>query len=899
MIFRVSALLFCAILSSAQTNQPCQFQVIAGPPSTSGGDGGAATSAYLLQPNGIATDANGNLYIADTQNHRIRVVHADGTIATFAGTGVAGNSGDGAAALDAQLMAPQGILVAADGSVYISDTGNNRIRRVTTDGVIHAFAGTGHTGFSGDGGAALLAEMYTPTGLAQGPDGSIYFADTANNRIRRVDLSGNISTVAGSLSGVPTYTNNFACCYGGDGGQATSAELYVPQGLAVGLDGTLYIADTGNSRIRQVSPAGVIATIAGGGSSTVIPSVATQADINLPSNVVLLPDGSLLFIASFPYVVKNGMLNSYSTSGIFTSGGDAAVDTQGHAYFSDPFNNVVWTAASAQATAQIHAGQLYYGTGVEGGSALGPNLNAPLGMAVGPDGSVYVADALNARVRKISPSGTVKTVAGNGAAGAAGSLKLGFLPAAVAVDSAGDVYIGDAGNRSIDKVASNGTVSSLAGVGAIVPTALLAHPDGDLYALGFTEGINASLLRISGNTVSTIWTNLTPGLGVLLVPRGGMALDPNGNILLPLVGLGGAFRLSPTGQILTGLTTGSEIINGAYPFINGIASTPTGTVYFSDSMGRIKQNINNVSPTLFNRDLSAYLGVPSFTLEDTAALGMASATSLVSDAQGNIYISDRDLHRIRKLVAGSCQGVPGPQPMTVVDSATFKNSTVAPGELITIEGSVMGPATGTSATLDPTTGLVTTTNSGVQVFFDGVPAPILYASATQVNAIVPFTTYGRVSTNVEVDYNGVPSDLLTLTLAEQVPEVFLYHVTPTSTAQLVVNADGSLNSQSNPAKPGSYVTFYMSGLGRTTPAGTDGHLASAPYPAPLVPVTAGTSCYGQPNVLYAGDAPGLVEGFIQVSMTIQSPAANCSGGPAVGLRTGSLGFAVDVYIGTP
>jgi uncharacterized protein (TIGR03437 family) len=908
--FRICLVLLLATAAWAQTDRPCQFQTIAGPASTSSGDGAPATSAYLLQPNGIAAAPDGNLYIADTENHRVRVVHLDGTIATIAGTGVAGDAGDGSAALEAQLKAPQGVFAAPDGSLYIADTGNNRIRRVTADGLIHPFAGTGHTGFSGDGSAALLAEMYMPTGLAMGPDGSLYFADTANNRIRRIDPSGNIETVAGSMGGIPTFTNN--CCFRGDGGPAASALLYAPLGLAVGSDGTLYIADTKNSRIRQVNAAGIISTIAGGGNSFSLPAVATQAVVNLPTNVVLLPDGSLLTVASFPYTVKNGMLNSYANSGIFTSGGYAAVDAQGHAYFSDPFNNVVWTAATAQTTTQIYAGQLYYGTGVEGGSALGPNFNAPLGLAIGPDGSLYVADGLNARVRKISTDGTIHTVAGTGAQGYSGdggpatSARLSF-PEAIAVDSSGDVYIADSGERAIRKIGSDGTINSVADglfgyEGLALPTssspiAVLAHPDGDIYALVLTQTSAASLVRISGGTVTTIWTSSSQGPLLPLAPGGGMALDPNGNILLPLVGLGGALRIGPTGQLLTELIVGNPIVNGEYPVIDAIASTPSGAVYLSDSMGRIKQSVNNVSPTLFNRDLSQYLGQVNENL--TGREPQNSATSLASDAQGNIYISDRDLHRIRKLVAGSCQGVPSPQPVAVAGSATFQNNTVSPGELVTITGASMGPSTGVGTILDPSTGLVTTTNSGVQVLFDGVPAPMLYASAGQINAIVPFTAYGRLNTNVEVDYNGVPSDVMLLSLADQVPQVFLYHDAPTTTAQIVINADGTLNSESNPAKSGSYVTFYMSGLGRTTPAGTDGHPASAPLPAPIAPVTASGNCYVQPTILYAGDAPGLVEGVIQVNMQIQAPLANCSGGPAVGLESGSTSFTVTVYIGTP
>ena len=217
------------------------------------GDGGAATAAELGGPSDVAIDGLGNLYIADTSNHRIRRVDPSGTITTVAGTGTGGYSGDGGAATAANLFFPYSVAVDGAGNLYIADTYNQRIRRVDTTGDITTVAGVGTLGYSGDGSAATAAQLHYPHGVAIDELGNVYIADTYNNRIRRVDTSGMITTVAGVGTGG----------FGGDGSAAVAAQLNVPTSVVVDHLGNLDIADSQNFRIRRVDTTGVISTVAG------------------------------------------------------------------------------------------------------------------------------------------------------------------------------------------------------------------------------------------------------------------------------------------------------------------------------------------------------------------------------------------------------------------------------------------------------------------------------------------------------------------------------------------------------------------------------------------------------------------------------------------------------------
>jgi sugar lactone lactonase YvrE len=210
------------------------------------GDGGPATQAQLANPAGVAVDNTGTLYIIDQVNQRVRRVSTDGTITTVAGTGIPGFAGDGGLATHAQVANPGGVAVDNTGTLYITDEGNNRVRRVGTDGTITTVAGSGTAGYAGDGGPATHAQLANPAGVAVASTGTLYIADFGNQRVRRVSTDGTITTVAGTGT----------AGYSGDDGPATHAHLASPAGVAVASTGTLYIADFGNQRVRRVSTDG-------------------------------------------------------------------------------------------------------------------------------------------------------------------------------------------------------------------------------------------------------------------------------------------------------------------------------------------------------------------------------------------------------------------------------------------------------------------------------------------------------------------------------------------------------------------------------------------------------------------------------------------------------------------
>jgi sugar lactone lactonase YvrE len=224
-----------------------QFDDSCGPPpfTPCGTDGGPASAARLLTPTGVAVDRRGNVYIVETDGHRVRKVSSNGTITTIAGMeGKFGYSGDGGPATSARLKQPHGVAVDRTGNVYIADTVNNRVRKVSSGGKITTFAGTGKPGFSGDGGPSGRARLHGPQDVAVDARGNVYILDFHNNRVRKVSSRGTITTVAGSGASGDS----------GDGGPATRASFVYPLGLAVDGKGNVYISDYGSNRVRKVRP---------------------------------------------------------------------------------------------------------------------------------------------------------------------------------------------------------------------------------------------------------------------------------------------------------------------------------------------------------------------------------------------------------------------------------------------------------------------------------------------------------------------------------------------------------------------------------------------------------------------------------------------------------------------
>ena len=294
----------------------------------SSGDGGAATSARLNYPAGMAIDTNGNLYIADRSNHKIRKVSTAGIITTFAGTGTAGSLGDGSAASSALLYNPQGIAIYS-GNCYISDTTNNKIRKVNSTGFISTYAGTNTAGSSGDGFAATLALLYNPQGLTIDSNGNLFIADRSNHIIRKITGAGIITTYAGTGGTAGSS---------GDNGAATSAKLNSPYGVAIDSNGNLYIADTSNYIIRKVSVAGIITAYAGTAGfhgSTGDNGQATSAKLYSPQGVAVDSIGTVYIadtINNKVRMVSSGIITTVAGTGVTGSSGDNGYATSALLY---------------------------------------------------------------------------------------------------------------------------------------------------------------------------------------------------------------------------------------------------------------------------------------------------------------------------------------------------------------------------------------------------------------------------------------------------------------------------------------------------------------------------------------------------------------------------------------
>ncbi|HET9052112.1 MAG TPA: hypothetical protein VFO60_10450, partial [Candidatus Dormibacteraeota bacterium] len=364
-----------------------------------GGDGGPATSASFNQPNGVAEDSAGNVYIGDTNNDVIRKVDTSGIITTYAGNGTAGFFGDGGAAGSAELNQPYWLSFDASGDLLVADYGNNRIRAISPSGIITTVAGNGTAGYAGDGGAATAAALNGPITATGLPGGGFLIGDSGNNRVRRVDASGTITTIAG----------NGTAGYAGDGGVATSAAVNEPTGVAYDPAGNLFIADCGNSVVRKVDASGKISTVAGTGSAGFSGDggPATSAQFSCPYAVV--PAAGNVYVSDYGNgairkIDGGGMVTTIAGQGhgginnSFTRVQQAMIDTSGRLFFTDWWDARVWvqsiadlisvsnSAPQAVASGQTFAYTLTVSNPGGAGTATGVSLSDPL-----PAGLAFVS----------------------------------------------------------------------------------------------------------------------------------------------------------------------------------------------------------------------------------------------------------------------------------------------------------------------------------------------------------------------------------------------------------------------------------------------------------------------------------------------------------------------------
>ncbi|HET9257257.1 MAG TPA: SMP-30/gluconolactonase/LRE family protein [Pseudonocardiaceae bacterium] len=485
------------------------------------GDGGPAVLATLHYPDGLTIDRNGDLYIAEFGGYRVRKIDRSGLITTVAGTGAQGYSGDGGPALRATFAGPRSVGVDAVGNLYIADTGNGRIRKVNAAGTITTIAGNGRRGGTGDGGPATAAELDNPRGIAVDQAGNVYIADSLNARIREVDTSGRIRTVAGN--GIRGLS--------GDGGPATAAQLAIPDGVVVDRDNTLYIGDALNHRVRKVDTSGTITTFAGAGLA--YPGdggPANHANLDQPWGVSLGKDGRIYIADSNNHRVRmvgqNGEITTIAGTGAagFSGDGGNAVDAQlnipnglladrdGNVYIADTHNHRV-RKVTPDGKIRTIAGIGQGNFSGDNGPAIQADLRYPIGLALGSDGSLYIAEGGNDRIRRVDPAGVITTVAGNGTGGYAGDggpareARLNN-PAGVAADDAGNLYIADSDGNRVRKAGPDGKITTIAGNGSSditgdgdlairarlnTPFGVEAGPDGSVY---IADSANDRIRRI-------------------------------------------------------------------------------------------------------------------------------------------------------------------------------------------------------------------------------------------------------------------------------------------------------------------------------------------------------------------------------------------------------------------
>jgi uncharacterized protein (TIGR03437 family) len=893
----------------AATPPAYSIQTLAGSSLT--GDGGPATAAQLGNIQGVASDRLGNLYLADTDNHRIRKVAADGIITTIAGTGTAGFSGDNGPAAAAQLNLPYGLATDLSGNLYVADLGNNRVRRIAPDGAIATVAGGGTDAAAADGALATGVPLLTPRNVATAAAGNLYISEFSGHRVRKVTTDGKIWTAAGT--GIAGYW--------GDGGLAANAQLAFPAGLGVDRNGNLYIADSQNQRIRKILPGNVMSTALGGSPST---RLYTPIAVAVDSASTIFVGDSSQTVHSYTVAGVWSLVAGTGAPGYWGDGGpaaaaklagvhDLAVDLTGTLYIADGVR-----VRSVDHSRVIHtlAGDGYLHAVGDGGAATSAQLYRPSAIVLDHSGNLFVADTGTQRVRQVAPSGVIVTVAGTGVAGYNGdqgpaSGALLNSPAGVALDGAGSLVVADTVNQRIRKVAG-GVVSTVLGTGTAgsgpqntapletpvrSPAGVCLDLAGNLYV---ADTLNNRVLRApAGGPVATAAGNGAAGsqgdggparTAQLNLP-GACTTDAAGDLYIADTGNHLIRKVTAAGIVSTVAGTGSPGGEGdegpataaALSAPRGVAVDGSGNVFIADT-GNSRIRMVTSDGVIHN---IAGSGAAGFAGDGGAALSaqLNAPAGLLVDGSGDVYIADSGNNRIRRLTplppAPPIQPAQAP-PALVLNAATMAPGAVAPGELVTIGGEGLGPQSGVAGLFD-SAGLVANLVAGTEVDFDGVAAPVFYTEYSQVTVQVPYTVAGNATTRMAVMYLGQPAAAATVSVADAAPGLF----------PQVFNQDGSANTALNPAPRGSTMVLYGTGEGLRNGANVTGLPQAAPYANPRQPVFL-TIGGAMAFLAFSGAAPGQV-GVMQVNAVVPDALPPGQNAVVLGLGTASSP-AVSVWL---
>jgi sugar lactone lactonase YvrE len=598
---------------------------LAGSPGVAGSANGAGTNALFNQPIGVAVDAGGNIYVSDSGNDTIRKITSDGTVSTIAGAVKIAGSADGSGT-NALFSQPQGLAVDALTNLYVADYGNHTIRLITPSLAVTTYAGTPGV-FGSLDATGTNALFYQPQGVAVDANLNVYVTDTANDTVRMIDPAQVVTTIAGS-AGNPGASNALR----------TNALFYQPEGIAVDSATNIYVADYFNDTIRKISASGQVTTLAGSpGLAGSADGTKTQARFWNPQGLAVDASGNIYVADSANGTIREvSPVGAVSTFAGSPSAGSAdgslvaarfnlpmgsVLDTAGNVYVADSVNSTIRkiTTGGVVSTLAGSAGKF----GAKDASGTNATFNGPRGLAIDGYGSFYVADTLNDTIRKISTFGDVSIFTGyTGGPGSADGMETNALfnqPQGVAVDQANNlIYVADSGNNTIRRITSDGQVTTLAG---------LAN------TFGSVDGTN-SAARFNS-------------------PRG-LAVDANGNIFVADYYNDQIREVTPDGTVTTlagaaGVWGSADGTNGAARFFQpeGVAVDGSGNVYVADSGNH---TIRVLSPVGTNWVVTTAAGLAN---HPGSANGQGSTarfnlpSSIAFDAAGDAYVADAGNNTVR------------------------------------------------------------------------------------------------------------------------------------------------------------------------------------------------------------------------------------------------------------